>query len=134
MAPGIVNGSVLGTKLPGPGCIFVSQQLTFTRPVYFGDTITARVEVVERMVKRRRVRLSTVCLNQRDEEVLIGEALLLPPSAVVEYTKRKVGTAAMTQLSTQPWLWTAQAGAAWARMHTSLLTAWQSSGSKRPRN
>ena len=73
--------AVLGTRLPGPGSIYVSQQITFTRPVYFGDTITARVEVVERLVERRRVRLSTVCVNQRGEEVLVGEALLSPPKS-----------------------------------------------------
>jgi len=112
--------AVLGTRLPGPGSIYVSQQITFTRPVYFGDTITARVEVVERLVERRRVRLSTVCVNQRGEEVLVGEALLSPPKTVVAYTERKVGSAAVTQLAAQPWLWAAQAAGAWARMNTSL--------------
>ena len=117
--------AVLGTRLPGPGSIYVSQQLTFTRPVYFGDTITARAEVVERMVERRRVRLRTVCVNQRGEDVLVGEALLSPPKSVVTYTERKVGSAAIMQLALQPWLWTAQAAGAWARMNTSLLTAWR---------
>jgi len=116
---------VLGTRLPGPGSIYVSQQITFTRPVYFGDTITARAEVVERMVERRRVRLRTVCVNQRGEDVLVGEALLSPPKSVVTYTERKVGSAAIMQLALQPWLWTAQAAGAWARMSTSLLTAWR---------
>ena len=60
--------AVLGTRLPGPRSIYVSQQISFTRPVYFGDTITARAEVVERLVERRRVRLSTVYVNQRGEE------------------------------------------------------------------
>ncbi len=117
--------AVLGTQLPGPGAIYVSQQITFTRPVYFGDTITARVKVVERMLERRRVRLRTVCVNQRDEDVLVGEALLSPPKSVVTYTERKVGSAALTQLALQPWLWTAQAAGAWARMNTSLFAAWR---------
>ena len=112
---------MLGTQLPGPGAIYVSQQITFTRPVYFGDTIAARVEVVE----RRHVRLRTVCVNQRDEDVLVGEALLSPPKSVVTYTERKVGSAALTQLALQPWLWTAQAAGAWARMNTSLFAAWR---------
>ncbi len=116
--------AVLGTKLPGPGSIYVSQQITFTRPVYVGDAITARVEVVERMVERRRVRLTTVCVNQRGEDVLVGEALLSPPQSAVAYTERKVGSAAITQLCVQPWLWSAQAASAWARMNTALLAAW----------
>ena len=77
---GLMSG-VLGTRLPGPGSIYVSQQITFTQPVYFGGTITARAEVLERLVERRRVRLSTVCVNQRGEEVLVGEALLSPPKS-----------------------------------------------------
>ena len=97
--------AVLGTRLPGPRSIYVSQQITFTRPVYFGDTITARAEVVERLVERRRVRLSTVYVNQRGEEILVGEALVSPPKTVVAYTERKVGSAAVTQLVAQPWLW-----------------------------
>ena len=125
--------AVLGTRLPGPGSIYVSQQLTFSRPVYFGDTITARAEVVERLVDRRRVRLTTVCVNQRGEEVLVGEALLSPPKTVVAYTERKVSSAAMTQLAAQPWLWTAQAAGAWARMNTSLLAAWRTTPRSRPR-
>ena len=72
-------------------------------------------------MERRRVRLSTVCVNHRGEEVLVGEALLLPSKTVVAYTERKVGSAAATQLAAQPWLWGAQATGAWARMSTSLV-------------
>ena len=71
--------AVLGTELPGPGAIYVAQTLKFTRPVKPGDTITARVEVVEVIASRRRVRLATTCRNQHGEPVLEGEATILVP-------------------------------------------------------
>lgn len=71
--------AVLGMELPGPGAIYVAQTLKFTRPVKPGDTITARVEVVELIAARRRVRLATSCRNQHDETVLEGEATILMP-------------------------------------------------------
>lgn len=71
--------AVLGTDLPGPGAIYVAQTLKFTRPVRPGDTITARVEVLEVIAPRRRVRLATICRNQHGEPVLEGEATILVP-------------------------------------------------------
>ncbi len=71
--------AVLGTELPGPGAIYVAQTLKFTRPVRPGDTITARVEVLEVVAPRRRVRLATTCRNQYGEPVLEGEATILVP-------------------------------------------------------
>jgi 3-hydroxybutyryl-CoA dehydratase len=71
--------AVLGTILPGPGTIYLSQDLRFRRPVHIGDTITATVEVTERISEKNRVRLSTTCTNQRNEVVLEGSALVMPP-------------------------------------------------------
>ena len=121
---GLVS-AVLGTTLPGPGCIYVSQQITFTKPVFFGDVITARVEVVERIVERNRVRLKTTCVNQDGDQVMEGEALLSPPKTAVAYTERKTGTAALTHWSVQPAEWTAKAASNWARLGTSMLEVWQ---------
>lgn len=90
IVPGMWTASLLsvaiGTRLPGPGCIYVSQDLRFLRPVKVGDAVTARVEVVEIVRERNRVRLKTACTNQRGEVVLAGEAWVLPrkPAAVVE--------------------------------------------------
>ncbi len=70
--------TVLGTKLPGPGCIYVSQDLKFTAPVYFGDTITAKVKVVEKNVEKNKVELETKCINQKDDIVIKGQAVLMP--------------------------------------------------------
>lgn len=71
--------AVIGTRLPGPGSIYASQDLRFLKPVKVGDTITARVEVIEVVHQRNRVRLKTTCTNQRGEQVLSGEAWVLPP-------------------------------------------------------
>lgn len=71
--------TVLGLKLPGPGTIFLSQIMRFLKPVYIGDTVTARVEVVEIVEAKNRVRLATRCSNQNGETVGEGEALVLAP-------------------------------------------------------
>jgi len=73
--------AVLGMQLPGPGTIYLSQSLKFVAPVKFGDTVTARAEVVERNVDRNRVTLKTICFNQDGKTVLEGEAIVMPPKA-----------------------------------------------------
>jgi 3-hydroxybutyryl-CoA dehydratase len=79
LTAGLVS-AVIGMKLPGPGCLYVSQTLNFLGPVKIGDEITARAEVVE-MISERRMRLRTRCFNQRKEAVLDGEAIIVPPRA-----------------------------------------------------
>ncbi len=69
--------AVLGMRLPGPGSVYRSQTLRFTRPVRIGDTVTARVEVLEVIHAKRRVRLSTTCRNQHREVVVDGEAVVM---------------------------------------------------------
>ncbi|MGB4549090.1 MAG: MaoC family dehydratase, partial [Syntrophales bacterium] len=73
--------AILGTKLPGPGTIYIRQELSFMAPVFFGDTITARAEVVEVNSEKNRLRFKTTCRNQEDRIVLDGEALVSPPKA-----------------------------------------------------
>lgn len=77
LAVSLISG-VLGTQLPGPGVIFISQVCDFKRPVYVGDTITAAVEVTKKDDARNRVWLRTYCTNQRGELVLDGEAEMRP--------------------------------------------------------
>lgn len=77
LSAGLVS-AVLGMKLPGPGTIYMGQQLKFTAPVRFNDTITAEVEVVE-IVESKRLRLRTTVTNQEGKVVLEGEALVSPP-------------------------------------------------------
>ncbi len=69
--------AVIAMRLPGPGSIYLSQSLRFTKPVRIGDTVTTRVEVVEVIVPKRRLRLATVCRNQNGETVVEGEAVVM---------------------------------------------------------
>lgn len=78
LSAGLIS-AVLGTRLPGPGAIYTGQTLRFTRPVRIGDTVTARVEVIELIAGKRRVRLSTTCRNQDGATVLDGEATVMVP-------------------------------------------------------
>jgi 3-hydroxybutyryl-CoA dehydratase len=70
--------AVIGTRLPGPGTVYMHQSLNFLAPVRIGDTVTAMVEVVEKLEKRR-VRLKTTCVNQDGVLIIDGEALVSPP-------------------------------------------------------
>jgi len=71
--------TVLGTNLPGPGTIYLSQELSFKRPVKFGDTIEAKVEVIEKIEEKNRLILRTTCTNQHGELVIDGKAMVMPP-------------------------------------------------------
>ena len=71
--------AVLGTKLPGPGCIYISQKLRFKGPVRAGDTITARVMITELLPQKRRVVLDTLC-TVSGQIVLDGNAEMLIPA------------------------------------------------------
>lgn len=71
--------AILGMHLPGPGTIYLHQSLSFKAPVKIGDTLTARVEVLEVISDKNRLRLQTVCENQEGTVVLDGEALVSPP-------------------------------------------------------
>ena len=82
IAHGMLSGSfisaVIGTKLPGPGSVYVSQTMNFMAPVLIGDTITAVATVTQIDERRRRVTLKTQCLNG-DKVVIDGEAQILVP-------------------------------------------------------
>lgn len=76
---GALISAVLGTKLPGPGTVYLDQSLHFSRPVGVGDTVTARVTVTAKDDDGGRVTLDCRCLNQRGEEVIGGEARVIAP-------------------------------------------------------
>lgn len=72
--------TVFGTRLPGPGAIYLSQNLKFRAPVRIGDTVEAKVTVTAVDPERRRVTFDTVC-TVADKVVVDGEALLMVPGA-----------------------------------------------------
>ncbi|MBM3302142.1 MAG: MaoC family dehydratase [Deltaproteobacteria bacterium] len=81
MLLGGLISAVLGSRLPGPGTIYISQHLDFLAPVRFGDTITASVEVIEILTMQKRVKFKTTCMNQDGVRVVDGEAVVSPPKA-----------------------------------------------------
>ncbi|MCH8925610.1 MAG: MaoC family dehydratase, partial [Proteobacteria bacterium] len=80
IAHGMLSASfistVLGTRLPGPGCIYLSQSLKFRAPVKAGDTVTARVTVKDVDIETKRITVDTVC-TVGDTVVIDGEAQLI---------------------------------------------------------
>ncbi len=71
--------TVIGTKLPGPGCIYLSQDLRFLAPVKVGDTVTAVCTVTKLIPKKRMIEMETIC-SVGGEAVLEGKAMILVPS------------------------------------------------------
>lgn len=80
---GAMISSLLGTRLPGPGTIYLSQSLAFKRPVAIGDRITARVEVKSKRDDKKIVTLDCVAVNQNGDKVIEGEAVVLAPTEKV---------------------------------------------------
>ena len=78
LTAGLIS-TVLGNKLPGPGTIYLRQEVNFLLPVHIGDTITATIEVVDMMSEKNRVALKTICVNQEGAVVLEGQAIVSPP-------------------------------------------------------
>ncbi len=85
IAHGMLSASfistVLAMSLPGPGTIYLSQELRFTKPVFFGDTVTATCTVIEKIDAKNRLKLETVVRNQHGDVVIEGGATVMPPKA-----------------------------------------------------
>jgi 3-hydroxybutyryl-CoA dehydratase len=71
--------TVLGNILPGHGTIYLSQEAKFLAPVRIGDTIMAKVEVIELNLEKNRAKLRTTCMNQDGKIVVDGIAWAMPP-------------------------------------------------------
>lgn len=82
--------AVLGTILPGPGCIFLSQSTQFRKPVYPGDTVTATVKAIEKDAKKHIVRFETLCVNQHGDTVLKGEASVIAPKKHTRIVRKQM--------------------------------------------
>jgi 3-hydroxybutyryl-CoA dehydratase len=81
IAHGVLSGSlistVLGTKLPGQDTIYLGQNFKFKAPVFFGDTLTAKVEVAEKKDEKHIIKLRTFVMNQDGKIVVDGEAVVM---------------------------------------------------------
>ncbi|MBW2431541.1 MAG: hypothetical protein JRF56_21505 [Deltaproteobacteria bacterium] len=75
---GLLSG-ILGCHFPGVGTIYLSQTLKFIKPVFINDQITLRLQILEIISEKNRVRLETRFTNQNGEAVIAGEALVKPP-------------------------------------------------------
>ena len=71
--------TVIGTKLPGPGCIYVSQNLRFMAPVKVGDTVTATCTVSRLIPEKHMIEMETIC-SVGGKTVLDGQATILVPT------------------------------------------------------
>jgi 3-hydroxybutyryl-CoA dehydratase len=80
LTSGLIS-AVLANKLPGPGTIYLGQELKFTKPVRIGDTITATATIIEMIVEKNIIKLETVCTNQDGDVVTKGVATVMPPKA-----------------------------------------------------
>ncbi len=78
LSVGIIS-TILGNILPGHGTIYLSQEVKFLAPVRIGDTITAKVEVIELIPEKNRVKFKTTCTNQDGKLVVDGIAWAMPP-------------------------------------------------------
>ena len=78
MFSGALISAAIACELPGPGTIYLGQQMRFTRPVKLGDTLTVELEVLE-LLPKGRVRIATRVFNQNAEQVVDGEAEVLAP-------------------------------------------------------
>jgi phosphate acetyltransferase len=79
--------AALGTKLPGPGTIYLGQDLKFLKPVAPGDTITVTVRVREKRPEKHIILLDTECTNQNGKEVLSGTATVIAPTNKIEWPR-----------------------------------------------
>jgi phosphate acetyltransferase len=79
--------ALLGTRLPGPGTIYLDQNLQFGHPVVPGDVVTATVTVKEKRADKRIVLLDTRCSNQRGDVVLLGVATVIAPAEPIAWPR-----------------------------------------------
>jgi len=77
LTTGLISAAI-SRDLPGPGAILISASSKFTAPVYFGDTVTSRLEIIEKDVAKNRLKLRGVCIKQDGTTVVTGEFVISP--------------------------------------------------------
>jgi phosphate acetyltransferase len=87
---GALISALLGTEFPGPGTIYLQQDLHFTHPVRIGDTLTVTVTVTAKEDSKKRVDLDCLVMNQQAQRVLYGTARVLAPTVKVKRPRATV--------------------------------------------
>lgn len=77
LSAGFISAAI-GTKLPGPGCIYLEQNLKFRAPVFIGQEVVTKITITDINERRRRVTLKTVCESE-GKAVVTGEAVVMVP-------------------------------------------------------
>lgn len=95
---GALISAVLGTQLPGPGTIYLEQNLHFCKPVHIGDALTVSVTVTAKEDEKKRVTLACEILNQKGVTVVSGTALVIAPTLPVARPRAHLPTLAMFDL------------------------------------
>ncbi|MEE4270707.1 MAG: MaoC/PaaZ C-terminal domain-containing protein [Thermoanaerobaculales bacterium] len=80
MITGALVSAALALKLPGPGTIYLGQNLSFRKPVYIGDTLTVTLQVTEKRDDKQFISIGCEVANQDQEMVATGDALVMAPS------------------------------------------------------
>ncbi len=96
MWSGMLVSEILGTRLPGPGTVYLGQDFRFLKPVMSGDTITATVRVRKKLPQNRAVVLETTCINQAQEPVLQGTATVIAPERTIEWPAPRPAEVSLT--------------------------------------
>jgi acyl dehydratase len=95
--------AVLGTRLPGPGAIYIEQTLRFRRPITIGDLVTVTVTVASKDPKRHRLALDCRCVNQGGETVIEGVATVLAPTEKVRRPRFTLPEVSLREPGTSFW-------------------------------
>ena len=96
MLGGALISAVLGTRLPGPGTIYLGQTLKFLAPVRIGDQLRISVTVIARDEERKRLTLACECTNQDGTTVITGEAEVVAPTERIERARTTLPDVTLT--------------------------------------
>ena len=86
MFSGALISAAIACELPGPGTIYIGQELSFLRPVRLGDTVTIELEIMEKLPKNR-VKIATRVINQDGKQVVDGTATVMAPTEKVSIAR-----------------------------------------------
>ncbi|RHW21080.1 MaoC/PaaZ C-terminal domain-containing protein [Pseudomonas jilinensis] len=91
MFSGALISAAIACELPGPGSIYIGQELSFMRPVRLGDSLRVELEILEKLPKNR-VKIATRVFNQDDKQVVDGVATVMAPTEKVSIEKPELPT------------------------------------------